>query len=121
MIGLVAAAGLAQFWRAQVRAALGDDKARVRANLGKAYLAAGRADEAEAELRRAIELEPTMSGAYVTLANLYIDQRGDLEEGERILRTVLEREPGYPTAVVSLGVVHLRDASQPGGLSSRPA
>jgi tetratricopeptide (TPR) repeat protein len=77
-------------------AARAPGKARVHANLAKAYLARGDAERARAAFERALELEPGMNGAWVSLANIELDFGGSLDRAEEILAAVIEREPGYP-------------------------
>ena len=48
----------------------GPGKARVHAKLGKAYRRRGQHGAAERSFRRALEIEPSMTGAYVSLANV---------------------------------------------------
>ncbi len=88
-------------------------KARVHANLGKAYLDREEPEKARAAFERAIELDPGMVGARVSVANLHINFTGDFREAKRILEEVVEDEPGYAPAHVGLGVLHLRERNLP--------
>ena len=87
-------------------------KARVHANLGKAYRGRGRHGAAERSFRRALEIEPSMTGAYVSLANVYIDQ-GHFDEAVVLVEEAREREPGFPPAQLALGVIQLRRGDFP--------
>ena len=88
-------------------AAKAGGKARVRGNLGKAYLDAGRYEESAAEFRRMIELDPTFTGAYNNLAVIYIDHLKDYEEAEKYIADSLELFPEYPLGYLNRGVICL--------------
>jgi len=88
-------------------AAKAEGKARVHGNLGKAYLDAGRYEEAAREFRRMIELDPTFAGAYNNLAVIYIDHLKDYDEAQRYISASLELFPDYPVGYVNRGVICL--------------
>ena len=71
----------------------------------------GRAGEAEAEFRKALELDPNFVPAAVTLADLYRGLGRDAE-GEPVLRTLLAREPSAAAAHYSLGLWLVRAGPQ---------
>jgi tetratricopeptide (TPR) repeat protein len=77
----------------EAAARLAPDVPHIRNNLGAAYQRAGRAADAMAEYRRAIDLDP---GSAVSYRNAYVilRDRGDLGQARRLLRTAwrLERE-----------------------------
>lgn len=75
----------------------------VRWEHGNALLAAGRTDDAVAEYREALDLEPFWAEAYLRLAVAY-DQQGRLDRAAVMYRAYLERAPGSHGEVV----VHIR-------------
>jgi Tfp pilus assembly protein PilF len=91
-------------------------KARVHANLGAAYAAAGQSREAEHAFEKALELDPAHLGAATSLANLHIDVTEQWSDAERILADVLTRAPGYVPAHVGLGVIRLRTGELEGAV-----
>ena len=92
-------------WEDNVAKAEG--KARVHGNLGKAYLDAGRYEEAAREFRRMIELDPTFAGAYNNLAVIYIDHLKDYDKADKYIAASLELFPDYPAGYVNRGVICL--------------
>lgn len=64
-------------------------------------------EEAETELRRAIEADPDYGSAYLRLAELTAT-RGDFDEAERLVGTVEQREPENHQTKLTLGTIRLR-------------
>ena len=94
---------------------------------GLALRLAGRAGEAEAEHRKALELDPTFAAAHNNLGGTLL-ALGRLEEAEQAVRHALELQPGDPEAVLNLANVMLargRPAGAAGALEAvhkvRPA
>ena len=75
--------------------------------LGRVLFAAGRVEEAAAELERGLELEPALQPARVTLAQIELG-RGDLAASEALLDTILADEPRHAQALAALGQVLMR-------------
>ena len=83
-------------------------KARVHANLARAYLDRGQWAPAQAHLEQAIRLDPSTLEARTLLGNLYLDHLGDLERAGVHFRQVLAIQPENAAALVGSGVVLLR-------------
>ena len=83
------------------------DRPEGQANLGNLYAAQGRADEAVAAYRTALELDPTFEQAALNLADL---QRRTSQEGaaEQTLREALRRQPKSAAARHALGLSLVR-------------
>jgi predicted O-linked N-acetylglucosamine transferase (SPINDLY family) len=73
-------------------------------NLGLAYRASQRLEEAEASFRRALELEPDSAEALYGVGVVYKDL-GRVEEAETWLRKVLAVQAGHANAHNSLGIL----------------
>lgn len=71
----------------------------------KILFAAGRADEAEADLLKAIELSPDSPGAYGLLAGYYASS-GREEEARQNLMKVVERDPQNVRAWLTIAMLH---------------
>lgn len=67
-------------------------------------LGAGRLDDAYWWARRAIEQDPTFLSSYNTLGVIY-QRHGNLHEAERILKYIIELEPGNANPIANLVVV----------------
>jgi len=67
-------------------------------------LAGGKVDDGYWWSRQAIEQDPTLLSAYNTLGVIY-RRHGNLKESERILKYIVEREPGNTAPVSNLVVV----------------
>jgi tetratricopeptide (TPR) repeat protein len=71
---------------AQAAVSGGQDNAAAHANLGAVYAQLGYSDLAIDEYKRAIELDPKLSGVYLNLANEYLKQ-GKWDQGRSVLST----------------------------------
>jgi len=78
------------------------DNAAVHFQLGYAYTALGKSDDAEAEYRSAIELDPKMGPAYLNLGLTLLDS--DSEEAVSSLQQASELMPGQPQPKYALGM-----------------
>jgi tetratricopeptide (TPR) repeat protein len=83
----------------------GSNEALQRNNLGASLLEQGKASEAIAELRKAVELDPTYAAAYLNLAYAY-DSQGQIDEAMAQYQTVIKLEPGNLFAHNNLGVLY---------------
>jgi tetratricopeptide (TPR) repeat protein len=83
------------------------DRPESRASLGNFYLRQGRTQDAEAQLRSALELDPAFAPAYVNLADLQRAQARDAD-AERLLREGLQRAPGAAALHYTLGLTLVR-------------
>lgn len=81
------------------------DEAVQRNNLGASLLEQGKADEAIAELRKAVALDPKYTAAQLNLAYAY-DGQGRIEEALAQYQTVIELEPENLFAHNNLGVLY---------------
>ncbi len=72
-------------------------------NLAMVYLRNGEPDKAEAELGRALEIDPLLAASHNNLGQLHVEQ-GRMEEGVRSLRRALELDPHYAVAHYNLGM-----------------
>jgi tetratricopeptide (TPR) repeat protein len=79
------------------------DRPEHRLNLGNLYLQQHRLAETEAEYTAARALDPGFTPVYVSLAQLYAQQRNDTE-GERVLRQALSRMPNDAELHHALGL-----------------
>ncbi len=84
-------------------------RARIRGNLGKAYLDRGRFERAAEEFREMIELDPSAVGAYNNLAVIYIDHLQDYRLAEKYIEASLALFPDYPAGYLNRGVIHLNN------------
>jgi predicted CXXCH cytochrome family protein len=96
--------GLAEYVDAQ---RFNADRAESHLNLGVLHAIQQRPLEAEAALKTALEIDPRFTPAAINLADLYRATGRD-NDGERILRDVLEREPGSAAARHALGLLLVR-------------
>jgi tetratricopeptide (TPR) repeat protein len=76
-------------------------------NLGNLALWRGEYAAAEAEIRKAIKIEPTFMPAYVNLADLY-RVTGEEAKGEQVLREALDVNPDFSEGHYALGLVLVR-------------
>jgi Flp pilus assembly protein TadD len=83
------------------------DRPEARVTLGAFFAERGQAQEAEAEYRAAIKLDPRFVQAYVNLADLYRGLDRD-REGEMLLRQALSIGPGDAVVYHALGLVLVR-------------
>jgi tetratricopeptide (TPR) repeat protein len=79
------------------------DRPEAHHNIGILFMEIGRLNEAEAEFRKALELDPTFVPAAVTLADLYREQKRD-PAAEPVLRAILARDPSAAVAHFALGL-----------------
>ncbi len=79
------------------------DRPEAHHNIGLILMELGRAGEAEAEFKKALELDPNFVPAAVTLADLYRALGRDAE-AEPLLRNLLARAPSAAAAHYSLGL-----------------
>ncbi len=82
------------------------DHPLVRANLAVAYMQLGHLEEAERELRRALEAEQAMPDAWANLGSLLL-QAGRLEESVEASLKALEIRPDFAIAHNNLAVAYL--------------
>jgi len=75
------------------------------ANYGHALLRAGRAEEGEVQLRRALEIDPSYVRASVDLSNC-LARMGRHVEGLRVLLETRERRPDDPDVHGHLGMIY---------------
>lgn len=81
--------------------------ARIRGNLGKAYLDRDRYERAAEEFKKMIEFDPSAVGAYNNLAVIYIDHLKDYARAEKYIEASLALRPDYPAGYLNRGVIHL--------------
>ena len=89
------------------------NKARVRGNLGMAYIAARDYENALIETQKAIELDPDMMGAYLNLSAIYMDYYKDYDKATQSLKELLKRFPGNTAAIHNLGIIKMRQNNFP--------
>jgi len=83
------------------------DRPESRASLGSFYSGQGRVEEAQAQLRSALVLDPGFAPAYVNLADLLRTQGQDAE-AERVLREGIKHAPQAGVLHYSLGLTLVR-------------
>ncbi|MGO9635101.1 MAG: tetratricopeptide repeat protein [Steroidobacteraceae bacterium] len=83
------------------------DRPESRAALGNFYARQDRAEEAEAELRAALALDPKFAPAYVNLADLLRAQHQDAQ-AEQVLHDGLRQAPGAAALHYALGLTLVR-------------
>jgi Tfp pilus assembly protein PilF len=83
----------------------GPEEAVQRNNLGASLLEQGKADEAIAEFRKAVALDPKYTAAQLNLAYAY-DSQGRIDEAMAQYQTVIELEPENLFAHNNLGVLY---------------
>lgn len=76
-------------------------------NLGVIATLEGDQTAAEAEYRKAIELEPMLYHTYINLADLYRSQGKD-DLGEKALKQALELNPSFSDVYHALGLLYVR-------------
>jgi tetratricopeptide (TPR) repeat protein len=83
------------------------DNARGRLALGRLRMRQGRIEEAEAQFRRVLELQPGSFEGSLWLARAQITRGGaDLDAAEQAVRAALEKDPSSPMAHYLLGLIH---------------
>ena len=87
---------------------LNADRPEAHLNLGLLFLREGKVDRAETELKTALSLDPTFGPAAVNLADLY-RQIGRDNEGEGVLRSLLEHSPDDASVLHALGLLMVRE------------
>jgi len=93
-----------------------EDRVEGRVGLGDLFARLGRFDEAEAEYRSALTLDPTAVPAAVNLADLY-RVHGDEGRTEATLRDALVRSPGNPALQYALSLALIRQGRKSDALS----
>ena len=83
-------------------------KARVWATLGKAYLDRKDYVRAREMSEKAISLDPNLLGALNNLGICHLDYFGNEEKAKEIFGHILEKQPDCASAMLNLGVIHLR-------------
>ena len=94
---------------------LNADRPEAHLNLGLLYARQNHPDEAEAQLKIAISLDPGFAAAAVNLADLYREQNRD-EEGERVLNDAISRSPNDASLEHALGLLMVRQKRNARGL-----
>ncbi len=84
-------------------------------NFGNLHLNRGDLAGAEASYLEAIEIEPGLVTAYINLADLYRRMERD-EEGEKILRSALDKYPDLAAVNFALGLLKIRRGDQEGAM-----
>jgi tetratricopeptide (TPR) repeat protein len=102
-----ALASLLRAYEILERNPLGYDNPKARVKLAVALIAAGRNDAAEAQLRGALEIDPSDVNALINLGQL-LQQRGELEASLDHLRAAVQYGPSDATAHLNLANVLLR-------------
>lgn len=92
------------------------NKARVRGNLGMAYIEARDFENALKQTKKAIELEPDMMGAYLNLSAIYMNHYKDYKKAEQSLKELLKRYPNNEAAIHNLGIIKLRQKNFPAAI-----
>ena len=85
--------------------------------LGVVYARLGRAEEAEREFSRVLELDPSSASAENNLGSLAL-LRGDSESAVRHLERALELDPGSASASNGLGVARARAGDLDGAIAA---
>ena len=85
--------------------------------LGVAYARMGRADDAEREFARVLELDPSSASAENNLGSLAL-ARGDYASAVRHLERALELDPGSASASNGLGVARARAGDLDGAIAA---
>ena len=91
------------------------DRPESHLNLALVFMAERRPEEAEAELKEALAVDPRFVPAAVNLADLYRAIGRDAE-GERVLQDVLAQEPRSAVAHHALGLLLVRQKRMPDAL-----
>jgi predicted CXXCH cytochrome family protein len=94
---------------------LNADRPEAHLNLGLLYARENHFDNAEAELKTALSLDPAFAPAAVNLADLYRAQHRD-EEGERILQDAINHSPNDASLEHALGLLMVRQNRAAKGL-----
>ena len=67
-----------------------------------------RDDEAQAELKRSIQLQPGQTESYYELGAIFLEQRQD-QKAAAEFRTVIARNPNHAGALAGLGTIAIRE------------
>jgi len=94
---------------------LNADRPEAHMNLGLLYARENHFDQAEAELKTALSLDPNFAPGAVNLADLYRGVNRD-EEGERVLRDAIKRSPADASLQHALGLLMVREKRGAEGL-----
>jgi spermidine synthase len=81
--------------------------AELHARLGELLADRGRAGDAEVQLRRAVDMDPSLHAAWDRLSTLYLDRR-DLGKAEAAHRELIRLRPEYVPAYLRLGAILVR-------------
>ncbi len=92
------------------------DRPEAHANLGLYYATAGQRDKGEAELKKALAIDPGFTPAAVNLADLY-RSGGDESRAESTLRTALQKNPGDAASHYALGLSLARQQRLPDAMA----
>lgn len=85
---------------------------------GEYYYLAGRIDDAEKVLRKAIELNPENAEAYNSLGYFFAEAGVKLDEAEKLIRKALDLRPGAAHIMDSLGWVYYQQGDYPKAIDS---
>ncbi len=94
---------------------LNADRPEAHLDLGLLYARKNHFDEAEAELKTALSLDPAFAPAAVNLADLYRGRHRD-QDGERILKDAINRSPNDASLEHALGLLMVRQKRSADGL-----
>lgn len=81
-----------------------EEAAEVHAELGVGYLREGEFEQAERNLRRALDYDPGFALANIGMAAV-MERKGETEQAEEHYRRALRRDPGNPFAQTNLGAL----------------
>jgi tetratricopeptide (TPR) repeat protein len=95
---------------------INSDHPSARINLGYFYFASGNFNESEQQYKKAIELEPLFSPAYINLSDLYRETKRD-SLGKEILLNGLKLIPEDASLNFSLALLEIRNGNKTEGLN----
>jgi tetratricopeptide (TPR) repeat protein len=94
---------------------LNADRPEAHLNLGLLYARENHFDQAEAELKTALSLDPGFAPSAVNLADVYRAQNRD-QDGERVLEDAIKRSPNDASLKHALGLLMVRQKRNSEGL-----
>ncbi len=94
---------------------LNADRPEAHLNLGLLYARENHLDQAEAELKTALSIDPGFAPGAVNLADLYRAQNRD-QDGERVLEDAIKRSPDDASLKHALGLLMVRQKRNSEGL-----